>query len=430
MIFLHRESPTMAKDVSEDLSSCVVVTDPEVGKWSRGVCVGPESTRNKDTDFHAFSLSPEEELYLDFIPSSVTRKLNDKANWNDRLSAIGEIEGILAQTSNTMSDFDLKSVVGLILTAVGDSQLTVSQKGLQVMEILVGLVGKRIIPNLAAISSKLLARLGSNRRNVKIKSTIMGLFKALMDVASPMTVLNIISNHGLQNKNSRIREESVNVVIIALLHYQNGEIQLLLVANNIVQSMADSRAKVRQAAFEAIALVSSQLMEGDLRHIVSMIVEVHRSQSSQSNRLKTPQNDDLSLVDAFQSRIARKLVPKLDNQGLVQYSIPVLKPLVEPYSGPDVDWISAGSGSSAFTQQLQVDSNSPPQPLQTSQSTQLSTVAPPPSSFRPYRSAGKRPWETDAKQEVGEGCVDLACMCGCMHVCNGIKMPQARAKSH
>ena len=393
----------MDKDVSGDLSSRAS-TDPEVGKWSRGVCVGPESTRNKDTDFHAFSLSPEEELFLDFIPNSIATKLSDKTNWNNRLSAVGDIERILTQSFSQMSDSDLSSVVGLILTSINDSQMTVSHKGLQVMETLVGLVRKRIVPHLSAVISKVLSRLGSNRRNTKIKGTIMALFKSLMDVAGPMTVLNKVVNQGIQNKNSRIREESINVVIVALLHYQNGEIQLLHVASDIIQAMEDSRAKVRQAAFEAIALISSQLMESDLRQIVSMIVEVHRSsQSSQSNRLDTPQqNNNLSLVDAFHTRIARKLVPKLDNQGLVQYSVPVLRSSTEGlFSGPDVDWIAAGSGGSASLQ-LQADSNSPPQNSQTSQSSQLSAVAPPPSSFRPYRSAGKRPWETDVKQEVSD----------------------------
>ena len=416
MIFLQQESPTMAKDVSEDFSSCAVVTDSgEVGKWNRGVCVGPENTRNKDTDFHAFSLSPEEELYLEFIPNSVAKKLVDKTNWNDRLWAIGEIERILTQaSSNAMSDSDLNSIVGLILTSVGDSQLAVSHKGVQVLEVLVQLVRKRILPHLAAISSKLLSRLGSNRRNMKIKGTIMSLFKALMDATGPMTVLNNVSNHGLQNKNSRIREESVNVVIIALLHYQNGEIRLLNVARDIVQSMQDSRARVRQAAFEAIALISSQLMESDLRRIISMVVEMHRS--TLSSRSNAPQNGDVNLVDAFQARIARKLVPKLDNQELVQYSIHVLKPSVEVlYSGPDVDWISAGSGGSA-SMQLQVDSNSPPQP--SSQSSQLSTVVPPPSSFRPYRSAGETALGNrhQARGKCKKGSIEstIVSMCACV----------------
>ena len=399
----------MSKEAPEDLSSCAVVTDSkdfEVGKWSKRVCVGPESTRNKGTDFNAFSLSPEEHLYLESIPCVLAARLKSKADPNDKLTIINELEGLLLQSAMSgISDADVNPVVEQILTVVGDSQLTVSQKGVQVMEMFVGLVGKRISPHLASISLKLLSRLGSNRKNVKIKSAIMSLFRALMEAVGPMTVLNMVSSQGLQNRNSRIREESVNVFIIALLHYQKKEIQLLHVAKDIVRSMADSKARVRQAAFEAIALISSQLLESDLRRIISMVVEVHRSsQSSQSNRLN-PQNDNLNLVDAFQARNARKLVPKLDSQGLVQYSVSVLKPSVEVlYSGPDVDWISAGSGSSA-SMQLQVDSNSPPQPSSSQGSSSqgsshLNTVAPPPSSFRPYRSAGKRPWETDGKQEV------------------------------
>lgn len=375
--------------MSEDLSRCSALNDSkdsDVGKWNRTACVGPESTKNRETDFHAFSLSPEEELYLDFVPTSVVNMLSDKSSWNNRLSAVSEIEKIIKKTSTTLPDVDMRSVMDLLLISINDSQSKVAQKGLQVMEYLVTLVGKRIAPHLSALTLKVLTKVGSNKGN--LKKAGMSLFKTLMGAVGPMQVLNEVANSGLRYKTSRVREESVNVIISALIYYENGGIQLLPIAKELVPCMVDSKAKVRQASFEAIALVTSKLENSELAQVIAMVVSVHKT--SQTN------DNGLNLMDAYQSRLARRAFPKLDEHGLVQYSIPILKPSAGMlFTGPDVDWISCAvcGGSVPF----QGDSSSPQQPLQNS----ISMGSGPPSTFRPYRSAGKRPWET----EVGAVCV-------------------------
>lgn len=361
--------------------------------------MAPETSRTRETDFNAFS--PEEELFLEFLPPSIMNMLNDKSNWNNRLSGVNDIEKILESCSSGLSGQDLKSAVDLLLLAVNDSQSKVSQKGLQVMENLVKLVGKAILPHLASLTPKILAKVGSNKGN--LKKAGMSLFKALMNAVGPMQVLNQVANTGLRYKTSRVREESVNVIISGLIYFKNDGLQLLPIALELVPCMADSKAKVRQASFEAIALITSRLEEGELLELMSTVISVDRAGSGGNNGLK--------LVDAYQSRLARMSVPKLDEHGLVQYSIPVLRTSSEMlYKGPDVDWISAasvGGGSSSGSTHPQ---DSPPQLPPTITPTSSSITSGglgPPSTFRPYRSAGKRPWETEIKQqEVGGLSVD------------------------
>lgn len=387
--------------MSEDLSSTMKDSrDSKLGKWDRAACVGPESAKTGETDFNAFSLSPVEEVYLEFIPSSVVAMLNDKSNLNNRLEAIGSIERTLKQTLSVLSDKDLKYVVDLVSISVNDSQSKLSQKGMQVMEYVVNLVGKRLTPYVAGLTPKILTKVSSNKGN--LKKAGMSLFKVLMSAIGPMLVLNEIMNSGLRYKTSHVREESINVIISAILHFENGEIQLIPITRELIPSMIDGKAKVRQASFEAVALISSRLVN-QLDEVVTIIATLHKANERMNKE------NGLSLMDAYHSRLARNAIPKLDENGLVQYSVPILKASQELYSGPDVDWIRAGSTSTGGVATVsgkggtgsnysQVHSNSPSQlPPQSSNILESD----PPSTFRPYRSASKRPWETENKQEVG-----------------------------
>lgn len=362
-------------------------------KLSRTACVGPETIKSEETDFHAFSLSPVEEVYQ-IVSTSVVKMLNDKSNWSNRLSAVGDIEKTLKQASSVLSDADLKCVVELITVSLNDSQSKVSQKGLQVMEYLAKVVGKRLTPYMTALTLRILIKVSSNKGN--LKKAGMSLFKTLMDAVGPTQMVDEIVSCGLRYKTSRVREEAVNVIISALLYYENGGIHLLPIAKELVSCMTDSKAKVRQASFEAIALVSNRLEDTlDFDQVVEMVVSAHKIIQSR----KTTQESGLNLMDAYQSRLARGSLPKLDENGLVQYSIPVLRSELM-YSGPDVDWICGGVSSS----QSQTSSGTGPSPSQSS-SVSPPEAAPSPaqeSTFRPYRSASKRPWETENKQEVSE----------------------------
>ena len=370
------------KDMAKD-NPVFPVLNGDVKHWE-GACVGPANLTNCEPNFHAFA---QEDTFMDLVPPSVMTQLKDKSNWSNRLSAANEIERILKQPSTAITNDNLTFVVELILTSMSDSQSKVSQKGLQVMVQLVSIVGKRILPFLPALTAKILVKMGSNKGD--LKKFGMALFNVLMEAVGPAKVIVEVSSCGLTHKTSRVREEAVNVMILALLHRQNSGMHLPSVARELVVYMADAKPKVRQAAFEAMALLTSKLDDIEFNQVVALVGDVH-------TRHKLQHSSDLCLMDAYYARLERHSIPTLDEHGMVQYSVmPVssdgaVSQTTSQHTGADVDWIVAPlkSTTTSHSQPVEVGSYS------------KATQRPSSPSFRPYRSAGKRPWETEGQSEV------------------------------
>ena len=369
----------MAKD-----NSSFPVLNGDVKHWE-GACVGPTSITNCEPNFTAFT--QDESGLLDLVPPSVMTNMKDKSNWSNRLSAANEIERILKQPSTAITTDSLKKVVELILTSMGDTQFKVSQKGLQVMVQLIAIVGKRILPFLPALTPKVLTKMSSTKGD--LKKLGMELFTVLMKTVGPAKVITEVSSCGLAHKTSRVREESINVVILGLLFSQTCSLPLRSVARELVPRMVDTKPKVRQAAFEAIALLTSKLDDSEFEQVIILVGEVH-------TRYKSQHLSDLSLMDAYYARLERHSVPSLDEQGRVQYSVAPINPdgSISQNSlyqtGADVDWIIAPL----------LSTGSSPQALGAVVSGRSSQRPSSPPSFRPYRSAGKRPWEVEDQSEV------------------------------
>ncbi len=359
------------KDMAKDNSGFPVLNS-DVKRWE-GACVGPTNLKNCEPNFHAFS--QEDDSLLDLVPPSVMRQLKDKSNWSNRLLAANEIERILKQPSTAITNDKLKVVVDLIMTSVGDSQFKVSQKGLQVMVQLVSIIGKRIVPFLPILTPKILVKMSSTKGDLKKRG--MALFQTLVEVVGPNKVAYEVCSCGIIHKTSRVREESINVIILSLLLSGSSRMHYPAVARDLVVCMADTKPKVRQAAFEAIALLTSKLDENEFEEVVALVADVH-------SRYATQQPSNITLMDAYYARLERHVLPSLNEQGLVQYSvIPVgsdgsVSANNSHYVGADVDWIVT--------------------PLVMTSQGQTHPLSPP--SFRPYRSAGKRPWETEEHFEV------------------------------
>lgn len=355
----------------------------EVG---RTACVAPESPKNVETNFHAFS-SDSETKKMDLVPLSVVDMLSDKSDWNKRMLAICDIQSILKQSSDSeISPGNLREVVKLVTISINDSQSKISLRGLQVLEFLVNLVGKRIFPHMSNLTFKILTKIGSNRGD--LKKAGMSVFKALMEACGPMQLFTEITRHDYKNRN-RVREEAVNVIISIVIYYENKGIDLVQIADKVVSFLTDSKAKVRQAAFEALALVSKNLEEKDLGIVVEKIAH-----------LKPQTYNGFCVMDAFYARLARESFPSIDKNGLVQHSVPVMNPGSQvTYTGADVDWITAPSAYPNHSQLESGPSVPPPPPTNLPTNPPADPILPGGTSqsmtFRPYRSAGKRPWETD-----------------------------------
>lgn len=82
------------------------------------------------------------------------------------------------------------------------------------------------------------------------------------------------------------------------------------ILEKIMDSAADVRRRVRQAALEAIAVLSQFCSSKSLTDNISRVAD----------RLSTPQARN-NLIAAIQARLSRRLLPSISSEGLVLYAL-------------------------------------------------------------------------------------------------------------
>ena len=380
---------------SNGLEDSMLNDSLEIGEWKAAVSIAPES-RNGSTDYLAFS--EQDELYLGLFPHCVVDMLHDKSSWNNRASGIAKIRSAISSVrDSSILEAHLPMVVKLVSVPLGDSHFKVAQTGLELVGCLVSKVGKCLAPYLPSLVPGILAKMGSNK--YVIKQAGMNVLMQLMRCCKPQQVVSQVTNYGLQHKTSRVREESINVVIAALLTFPKTDFLLLSLVREIAPCLGDDKQKVRQASLEAIALLSCLIGRVDLREVIAIVANVEKIRG-----LETRGDGGVSMMDAFHARLLRQVYPQLNADGLVEHSVSVANVKTpHSYTGSDVEWILASRGSKTSgantvvaQQQQQQGVTSKKPPLAQVNGSSVSGG----STFRPYRSAGKRlPWETEAAEE-------------------------------
>ncbi|KFV73321.1 Protein FAM179B, partial [Struthio camelus australis] len=189
----------------------------------------------------------------------------------------------------------------------------------------------------------------------------------------------LLQQQHLRHKNSRVREEVVNICMVALLTYPSQDLDLSKLALDLAPALVDSKRRVRHAALEAFALLASSMGPGNID-----AVEL--------------QDDGDGVMHAVQARLARKTLPKLTDQGFVEYAVPL--PSSGHSSGPclprgaDTDWLLAGSRTQSARSHCEYHARDAVQ-----SSGSHSACAAPGACPRRVLSAGKgknkMPWENE-----------------------------------
>ena len=396
MVHLSRKKEEMA---SNGLEHSMLNDSLEVGEWRAIASVAPES-RNGVTDYSAFS--EKGALYLGLFPHYVVNLLQDKSSWKNRASGIGEIQSAISSVQDSSAlEANLPMIVKLVTVPLGDANFKVAQTGLELVGCLVLKVGRGLTPYLPLLVPGILAKIGSNK--YAIRQAGMKVLMQLMRCCKLQHVLSEVTNCGLQHKNSRVRGESVNVVIAALLTFPKTELPILPLVKEIAPILGDEKQKVRQASLEAIALLSHLTDRADLKEVVATVANAEKVRG----RPETRGDEGVSMMDAFHTRLSRQVYPQLNSDGLVEHAIPVANAkALHSYTGADVDWILASKGSKSVASNgnavASVTQGAAPTPLKKPLLTQASgSSTSGAATFRPYRSAGKRlPWEMEAVEEA------------------------------
>lgn len=147
-------------------------------------------------------------------------------------------------------------------------------------------------------------------------------------------VLKLLSDEFLQARSSKFRENSLQMVIFALLTFPSTYFDVANCVERTAKAALDRKKRVRQAALDVLAILGQISSAKTVIEVVSALAEYRK--------------DGIQLLAAVKARLARKQLPLVASDGEVQYALKI------PTSsnvgsvimfGSDIEWICSGSGS-------------------------------------------------------------------------------------
>uniref|UniRef100_A0A663DQ10 TOG array regulator of axonemal microtubules 1 n=1 Tax=Aquila chrysaetos chrysaetos TaxID=223781 RepID=A0A663DQ10_AQUCH len=277
-------------------------------------------------------------LKFGLLPPELHARLLDQEDYKSRTQAVEELKRVVGGASQAaVTSTPAPSLLGLIsflYTLLDDSNFKVVLGALEVIHLLALRLGDRVPAFLAPLVSAAAKVLGDNK--LAIRQEYGRLFLRLMKAAGPQQVLGLLlQQEYLQHKNSKVREEVVNICIVALLTHPSEELDLAKLAFGLAPALVDGKRRVRHAAMEAFAALASSMGPGKTGLLFKAV-----------DAVELEDNGD-GVMHAVQARLARKTLPKLVDQGFVEYAVPLPSSGHNRGSGlppgADTDWLLMGS---------------------------------------------------------------------------------------
>ncbi|KAL2789980.1 TOG array regulator of axonemal microtubules protein 1 isoform 2 [Daubentonia madagascariensis] len=272
-------------------------------------------------------------LKFGIIPQELHSRLLDQEDYKNRTQAVEELKQVLGKFNPSFTPHSsLVGFISLLYNLLDDSNFKVVHGTLQVLHLLVIRLGEQVQPFLGPVIAASVKVLADNK--LVIKQEYMKIFLKLMKEAGPQQVLCLLLEH-LKHKHSRVREEVVNICICSLLTYPSEDFDLPKLSFNLAPALVDNKRRVRQAALEAFAVLASSMGSGKTSIIFKAV-----------DTVELQDNGD-GVMNAVQARLARKTLPRLTEQGFVEYAILMPSSAQSRSShlahGADTDWLLAGN---------------------------------------------------------------------------------------
>ncbi|XP_045143832.1 TOG array regulator of axonemal microtubules protein 1 isoform X2 [Echinops telfairi] len=272
-------------------------------------------------------------LKFGIIPQELHSRLLDQEDYKNRTQAVEELKQVLGRfnPSSTLHS-SLVGFISLLYNLLDDSNFKVVHGTLQVLHLLVNRLGEQAQQFLGPIIAASVKVLADNK--LVIKQEYMKIFLKLMKEVGPQQVLCLLLEH-LKHKHSRVREEVVNICICSLLTYPSEDFDLPKMSFDLAPALVDSKRRVRQAALEAFAVLASSMGSGKTSILFKAV-----------DTVELQDNGD-GVMNAVQARLARKTLPRLTDQGFVEYAV-LMPSSAQCRSshlahGADTDWLLAGN---------------------------------------------------------------------------------------
>ncbi|XP_019480339.1 PREDICTED: crescerin-1 isoform X2 [Hipposideros armiger] len=272
-------------------------------------------------------------LKFGIIPQELHSRLLDQEDYRNRTQAVEELKQVMGRFNPSSTPHSsLISFISLLYNLLDDSNFRVVHGTLQVLHLLVIQLGEQVQHFLGPVIAASVKVLADNK--LVIKQEYMKIFLKLMKEVGPQQVLCLLLEH-LKHKHSRVREEVVNICICSLLTYPSEDFDLPKLSFGLAPALVDSKRKVRQAALEAFAVLASSLGSSKTSILFKAV-----------DTVELQDNGD-GVMNAVQARLARKTLPRLTEQGFVQYAVLMPSSAQGRSShlaqGADTDWLLAGN---------------------------------------------------------------------------------------
>uniref|UniRef100_A0A452TRT0 TOG array regulator of axonemal microtubules 1 n=1 Tax=Ursus maritimus TaxID=29073 RepID=A0A452TRT0_URSMA len=272
-------------------------------------------------------------LKFGIIPQELHSRLLDQEDYKNRTQAVEELKQVMGRFNPSSTPHSsLVGFISLLYNLLDDSNFKVVHGTLQVLHLLVIRLGEQVQQFLGPVIAASVKVLADNK--LVIKQEYMKIFLKLMKEVGPQQVLSLLLEH-LKHKHSRVREEVVNICICSLLTYPSEDFDLPKLSFNLAPALVDSKRRVRQAALEAFAVLASSMGSGKTSILFKAV-----------DTVELQDNGD-GVMNAVQARLARKTLPRLTEQGFVEYAVLMPSSAQGRSShlahGADTDWLLAGN---------------------------------------------------------------------------------------
>ncbi len=209
-------------------------------------------------------------LEFGIVKPDVMIKLTNRDDWQLRLHGIEDLKTDVTQlhdVSNLKPDLvDFISFLCRFLTDEVNFKITMST--LEILVVLIKKLGALSGQYVEPLSAALSHRLGDSK--IVIRQLNSRAFKELMYTATPMPVLEQILPC-LKHRNSRVREETINIIISALLTFPTTDFDFTTLCDTIAPCLADPKRRVRQSSLEVFAVLAQLMGVNNLKPLIRAI---------------------------------------------------------------------------------------------------------------------------------------------------------------
>ncbi|KAJ3358058.1 hypothetical protein GGF32_000760 [Allomyces javanicus] len=202
--------------------------------------------------------SPDALVY-GLLPRRAVGQLEHDTDWRVRSSAIDQVCAALAPDVLRDRVPALLPHVAPLLAFLGarllDAHFKVVLTALQCLSAVVAALGPAVKPDLRTLLPVLLTQLGDSKS--VLKQAVFRILVHLMTAVSPSAVL-AVAMHFLNHDHPKIKEETVNVAILAMLKFPAAELDVSALVADLLPALRDPKPKVKYVAIEALAVLAAR----------------------------------------------------------------------------------------------------------------------------------------------------------------------------